>query len=368
MHLNGQYYNNPNMTTKNNITSKEIDIVGLIKKVLTETRTLVTFAGVAAIIGIIVALNTQKSYTSTVILAPEISSSGGLPEGISNLASMVGMDIGSGLGNSVDAIYPQIYPDVILSSDFIITLFDIKVKRNNANSEQTYYDHLTKDTKIPFWNYPMIWIRQMFESKDTTKISDTINPFRLTKIQTGVCNTIRANMNCLVDKKTNVITISITDNDPLVAAIMADTLQKKLQTYITEYRTKKARNDLAYAENLFNEAKKQYINAQKEYASYADRNDGLILETYKIKKDDLENDMQLKYNIYTQLTQQLQLAKAKVQEKTPVFTVIQGATVPLQASSTPRSFMVLGFILLGIICDSMWVLYLREFFRRRKLS
>jgi LPS O-antigen subunit length determinant protein (WzzB/FepE family) len=50
------------------------------------------------------------------------------------------------------------------------------------------------------------------------------------------------------------------------------------------------------------------------------------------------------------VVEQLQLAKAKVQERTPAFTIVQEASVPVKHSSTPKIvtlivWMILGFLL-----------------------
>lgn len=343
-------------TKKNN----EIDILGIIKKVLKEGRLLLSFILIFAVIGVIVALNKQKIYTTTVILAPEISGGGSLPESLSSIASMVGVNLGNS-GGGVDAIYPQIYPDVLTSSDFIINLFDVQVKQEKDSLYKTYYDHIINDAKIPFWAYPSIWISELLKDKDAEQDNNTrINNFKLTKKQNDILNFIRSNISCIVDKNTNVISISVNDFDPVVSATMADTIQKQLQQYITMYRTKKARNDVEYAQKLYDEARQQYVKARQTYGSYADANEDLLLESYKTKRDDLENEMQLRYNIYNQIAQQLQLAKAKVQEQTPVFSIIQGATVPLKASSMPRSFLVIIYMFVGVLADAAWVLYLRD--------
>ena len=343
-------------TKKNN----EIDILGIIKKVLEEGRLLLSFILIFAVIGVIVALNKQKIYSTTVILAPEISGGGSLPESLSSIASMVGVNLGNS-GGGVDAIYPQIYPDVLTSSDFIINLFDVQVKQEKDSLYKTYYDHIINDAKIPFWAYPSIWISELLKDKDAEQDNNTrINNFKLTKKQNDILNFIRSNISCIVDKNTNVISISVNDFDPVVSATMADTIQKQLQQYITMYRTKKARNDVEYAQKLYDEARQQYVKARQAYGSYADANEDLLLESYKTKRDDLENEMQLRYNIYNQIAQQLQLAKAKVQEQTPVFSIIQGATVPLKASSMPRSFLVIIYMFVGVLADAAWVLYLRD--------
>ena len=53
--------------------TKEIDVVGALKKVLAEKRLLFKFCIVFSIIGVIVALSIPRVYTSTVVLAPENS-------------------------------------------------------------------------------------------------------------------------------------------------------------------------------------------------------------------------------------------------------------------------------------------------------
>ena len=347
--------------------SNEIDVIGIIKKVLKEWRLLMRFIIVFAIIGVVVALNKPKVYTTTVILAPEYSGGSALPEGLSSIASMVGVNIGGALKGGVDAIYPQIYPDVLTSSDFIIKLFDVKVQQEEDTTTKTYYRHLVEDVKIPFWNYPMIFLSEMFKDEQVEK-GNAVNPFKLTKEQTNVLNTVRANVACTVDKNTSVISISVNDFDRNVSAIMAETIQKQLQEYITVYRTQKARNDMEYTEKLYKESKKDYVRAQQKYTSYADANEDLLLESFKAKRDELENEMQLRYNIYNQIAQQLQLAKAKVQEQTPVFSVIQGASIPIKASSLPRSFIVLLYIFCGILLDALWITFFRNFFAKRKLN
>jgi uncharacterized protein involved in exopolysaccharide biosynthesis len=101
---------------------------------------------------------------------------------------------------------------------------------------------------------------------------------------------------------------------------------------------------------LFAEARKQYDKARQVYASFADANQDVLLQSYQSKVDDLENDMQLKFNIYQQVVEQRQLAQAKVQERTPAFTIVQRATVPIKHSSRPKIvtlaiWMFLGFML-----------------------
>lgn len=345
--------------------TREIDLVALAMKVLSERRLLAKFVIVAAIVGVIVALAKPKAYTAEVILAPEMSSGGmGMSESIMDMASSFGIELGG--KSAVDAIYPEIYPTLMSSNEFIMQLFDVPVTLKENGETKTYREHLAKDGRVPFWRYPMIWLGSLFKKKEEAKGGAGIDPFRLTQDEENLINGIRGSMSCVVDKKTSIITIGVTDQDAQVAAIMADTLQRRLQAYITDYRTKKARNDVAYYEKLYEECRQSYKTAQLDYTTYADRNTEIVLQALIAKREELRNEMELKYRLYTQVATQLQTAQAKVQERTPAFIIIQGSTVPNRASSTPRSFTVILFVVLGIGVDTLWILYGRRLWRARK--
>lgn len=157
-------------------------------------------------------------------------------------------------------------------------------------------------------------------------------------------------------KKTMVITINVTDQDPLICATIADSVQRRLQNFITDYRTKKAKVDLEYNRKLFKEAKARYDKARQLYASYSDANQDMILQSYKTKLIDLENEMQLQFNNYNAVAQQLQLAEAKVQEETPAFTTLQSATVPVKKAGPGRAKMVLVFLFLAFLGTTVYIL------------
>ena len=339
----------------------EIDILALVGRVLKEWKLLLKFVSVAAILGIIIAVNTPKTFKAEVMLAPELASGGlGLNNNLADMASNFGIDIGK--KSSMDAIYPELYPNIFSSTDFILKLFDVPVRLKNDNKPRTYLTHITQEQKIPFWNYPKVWIANILTSKASTNNGEKKHDeFKISKKDDEICHAIRDAILCTIDKKTSVITITVTDQDPLVAAILADTLQSRLQAYITNYQTKKARDDYNYYRKMTMEAKAQYQKAQQLYAAYHDANMDVQLETFKAKTDQLENEMQLKYNMYTHMAAQLEQAQAKVQARTPAFTIIQKPIMPYKASSTPRSGIVIMFAFLGAVMDALWILYGRDF-------
>ena len=142
-----------------------------------------------------------------------------------------------------------------------------------------------------------------------------------------------------------------------VAALLADSVKSRLQGFITEYKTNKARHDLEYAETLYKQAKKDYEHARRLYVEYVDANPDISLLTAKQKQIDLENEMQLQYNNFLAVSAQVLTAKAKVQEVTPAFTPLQSATVPLGPSGPRRGQIVLLYVFLAALFITIYVLY-----------
>lgn len=138
---------------------------------------------------------------------------------------------------------------------------------------------------------------------------------------------------------------------------MADSVKTRLQSFITNYRTSKARNDLAYTEKLYKEAKERYEKSRQQYASFADANSELILQSYKSKQEELENELQLNFNTYSAMSNQLQAARAKVQERTPAFTTLQSASVPLKPAGPKRMIFVAVITVLTFIGTTLRILY-----------
>lgn len=341
----------------NKTNTEKIDLLEIITLLWQQKKLFSITIGIAAIIGIIISFSIPKSYESQVILAPEVSSATSLGGNLNEIASMVGVNINAG-SSDVDAFYPEIYPQITNSLPFIINISKTKVSKEDQTIKNiTLYDYQKKYIKYPWWN-KIIGIFEFPEQENPSNKKEeiNINAFHLRKEQENILSNIRNSILCNVDKKTNLITIKVTTQDPLISATLADKVQIELQKYITNYRTKKAKNDLYYLLKLQNQAKSQYERARRKYGHTVDSNLDVVYESAKSDQDELENDMQLKYNAYTQIAQQVQIARAKVQERTPVFTQIQPATVPLKKSAPKRITIVLGLILLDIFCTSFYII------------
>lgn len=348
---------------------REIDLLELATKLWKQRKTILTWSAIGLLLGLIVAFSIPKEYDASVKLSPETSGQKGGGGGLGALAAMAGLGGAAG-GSGQDAVYPQLYPDVVGSIPFLTSLFDVKMHLNESNQTVTLRDYMAHDQRSPWWSKALALpgtILGAFSNKpeETGRRHKTDN-FRLTPVEEEIITNLKSRISASVDQKTSVITIGVKMQDPLVAAELADTVVSRLQKYIIDYRTAKARKDLAYAEKLNLEAKQAYYTAQQRYADYQDRNQGLILFSAQTTRDRLENEATLAFNLYNQTAQQLQLAKAKVQEITPVYTTVTPATVPLRASSPKKMMILVGFIFLAVVASSAWILLAQPLLNAKK--
>jgi uncharacterized protein involved in exopolysaccharide biosynthesis len=297
-------------------------------------------------------------YNCTVMLAPELSGNKSTSS-LANIASSFGLNIGSGNTGS-EALFPTLYPDLMNSVVFRASLFPIRVRQEDDDTTMTYYDYLHDHQRAPWWSAAMKGVTEAVGSLfkgDEKDASKRVNPFKLTKEQYNVVKDMEKKVVCDVDKKTLVITINVTDQDPLVAATLADSVQQRLQQFITDYRTRKARIDLEYNQKLYREAEERYEKARRQYAAYADANRNVLFEHDRTERTKLENAMQLQYQTFSQVTAQLRMAEAKVQEDTPAFTTLQPATVPVKKSGPKRAQACLIFLFLAFILTTLFAIH-----------
>ena len=330
-----------------------IDLREIIKKIIIKKKTFYKVLSIVFVLSCIYILCVPRYYTSETKLAPEMSSP--LPGGtLGDIASTFGINLDN--MQSSDAITPLIYPDLMEDNKFVSNLFTIKVINEEGDINTNYYDYLKNKQKHSWWIYPIRWIKKHFKFKKEKVNKVQFDPYNMSKSQDEIAEIVRKNITLNVDKKTGIITIETKAQDPLIAKTLADSTRTKLQSFITDYRTNKVRIDLEYYNKLAHDALKEYVLARKKYADFSDANTDVILESVRAKQNDLENDMQLKYNTYTTMMTQYQAAKAKVQERTPAFTIIKGASVAIKPAGPKRIIFVIGMSFFAFIVTVFYIL------------
>ena len=314
--------------------------------------------------GLIIAFSIPKEYSTSVTLAPETNNGkSSLSGSLGAFASLAG--ITAAANSSSDAVYPSLYPDIVESVPFATSLFNVPVMDKDSNV-LTVKEYLLDDIRRPWWGTILgaamgapgkviAFIKG--GNKKPEEIDHVTNNFQLTPEETMLVGELRKRVSATIDQKTSVITIETTMQDPMVSAILVDTVVDRLREYVTNYRTNKARKDLEYAQMLNNEAQQEYFKAQQRLADYIDRNQNLATRSAQVTQERLENESSLAFNLYNETSLQVQNAKSRVQETTPVYTEITPATVPMRPTSPKRGLIIGGCAFLAFVACSAWILF-----------
>ena len=360
-----QVYNN------HNDEELEIDLMDLLRKVIGIRKKIYKAAGIGLIIGVIVAISIPKQYTVEVTLSPEMGNNKG--GGLSGLAASF---LGSGvsMGDGTDALNASLSADIVSSTPFLLELSNMKVPV--SGSEEISLSSYLDEESSPWWSYVIGFpgmviggVKSLFiEDEDESIFSDKASQgtIELSKKESQKIESLKKKIVASVDKKTSMTSVTATFQDSKIAAVVADSVVKKLQEYIIDYRTSKSKEDCLYLEKLFKERQQEYYVAQKKYADYMDSHDNIILQSVRTEQERLQNDMSLAYQVYSQVAGQLQVARAKVQEEKPVFAIVEPAVVPLEPSGTSRKVYVLAFIFLSVCIVIFWNLFGKDFLNKFK--
>lgn len=354
----------------NNIPEEqEIDIMELISKLWKKRMMIIKWCVAGAIIGLVVGFSIPKTYKAGATLAPETEQRMG--SGVSSIASMMGVS----LDNSVDAISVEMFPDVVASTPFIYGLFDLPVTFERKDSVITtdLLDYMIEYQKTPWWSYivqapfkALGWVMSIGKEKESDELPAELNPQNLPKKVRGVVKYFRENISVVVDKKTGKTEISLEMQDPLVVATVVEAVMENLKDYMSDYRTSKVRQDVENLSLIYEQRKQDYYAAQQAYAQYVDGNRSVALRSAQAESERLQQEMNLAYQVYSQIATQLEAARIKEQEAKPVFAVLEPVAVPNQRSAPSKAKLLVIFTFLAGCISAAWVLFGDEYWKKLK--
>ena len=328
-----------------------MNLVKIIGQLWSRKWTIIIVAFIFGVLGFVLALDIPKKYKTVVVLAPE-SSETDLASTASSITSMLGLNMGA---NGMDAIYPELYPDIINTIPFSVDMLNIQVCTMDSLYQGDLYHYLANYEKSPWWKR----IRSKIKAKLSRKgnaLPDVLDAYNLNKRQMKLIESLHDNLTCEVDVKTSAITLTSKMQDKRVACTVADSLCQKLQEYVTAYKTNKTRAELVSITRMFNEAKDEYLKAQWTYSQFVDKNVNLTRESSKAEAVRLENEMNIAFGIYQELANHMSMTRAKVLEQTPAFTVLEPARLAEWHFAPKKSLRAILFAFIGGIAACIWVL------------
>ena len=347
----------------------EIDWIGIFSKLLKHWKQIFLISFIFGVLGIVSALTMTRKYNVTMTLAPEIANR--TNSSLSSITSMLGLN-GVALNPGTDAMSITLFPEICHSTPFLAALLDVPLTSYVSEKQQeegvqpiqtTVYKHFSGEDKEK--KGLSKWLESLKKEKDEKPYTGVVDATELPRKQAMVVKALGNSITADVDKKTGVTSISVTMDDRMMAKQLADTVCTRLQKYVSEYRTKKAKADYEYYVSLAQEARETQIKAQAAYARSVDYDRSVILQSKNSEKERLRADANLASDIYSQLAQQRELARAKIQEEKPVYAVVQPATLPQQAmNSRVKRVLIWGFI--GVFLSLAWYGFGEDFYRKMR--
>jgi len=326
------------------------------------TILLVTVIFTAA--GALLSLSLDSEYESQVKLLPEVDSKlGGSSSsslgGLSSLAGLAGINLSGAMGGS-DAIQPAMYPEIVQSIPFLQELSQFSVYNRKLKKFQKLAEYLKQEnSNAPIGLFKQDKNKEVSDMENINIPKGVLSPelINITKQESYILKELKESIVVEIDKKSNLIRITASSLDPVISANIANLVLNQLRKYIIHYRTEKARKELNFLIERQAEARKRYDQALYTLSNYKDQNRNVFLNVAKDQGKKLQYEVDLAFNVYSNLTSQTTEAKIKLQKETPVFKVLEPAQVPLKRASPRRSLITIGALFLGLFAALIVVFF-----------
>lgn len=337
---------------------QEIDIVELIQKMWVNRKLVIMITAVFMVLGLVVALVSPKVFTSSCDVVPQTSSDTGKSQ-MSSLAKLAGIDLGQDQdGNTLS---PYVYENILKSTKFRKELMQTKINFEEADRPVSFFEYYTSEE----FNQPTVIdhvlkytiglpgvilgaIKGEQPEPDYSSLGGAKSQIETTsKEEYETMKILDQAVAITLDDKKGYVTITVNMPEPLAAAQLAQATVDLLQEYITVFKVEKVQSNLDFVQSRYDEVKAEFEDVQARRARYRDANHNTIKNQARIEMERLEAEYQLAMNVYGELAMQLEQAKIKVKETTPILTVISPVTVPYKKTKPSRAMILIAFTFLG---------------------
>lgn len=337
---------------------EEIDLIELLGIIWSRRSFILKVAAIFFAIGTVIAVTTKNEFIATCKLMPE--SQEGMNSdlgGLGGLAGLAGINLNVG---TTGMLTPELYPEIVQSTPFLERLVHAPLYFEAVDTTKTSFDFF-KEQPPSFSSIIAEYtiglpnkLKRLFSSSDEPKV-ESYNMIRYSKLEWDIMKEYSQRLTINVDPKTSIIEIQTKMPDPVAAAKLATLLVEELTKDITKYKIEKAQNNLIFVQERFEEVRETYEEKQRAVARFSDRNRNTSNSIIQTEYERLQNEMNIAFEVYKGLATQLEQAKIKVKEETPVFTVLEPVQIPTEKSSPNRKIIIVGFLFLGIIVSSLFI-------------
>ena len=355
--------------------------MALVKSLWEGRKTVIIWTCAFIVLGLVAALTMKREYSVSTVMVPQLNSKS-TSSSLSSLASLAGFDLSS--ASSGAELSPLIYPQIVNSVPFRLELMHTPLHYNKCDTMISMFDYAEAELDKGFSlgvikkytiGLPFVILKAIrgeqpeveLRSEAETDSADVAQPMVVSVKESAMLEDFGRIVSLAVDKKEGYITLTVNGSEPIQTAELTMKAQQLLQQEVTRFRVEKSESELEYIQARYDEIKKEAESYQEQLARITDRSQSMTNTRDRIEHDRIQAKYTVANSIYNEMAKQLEQAKMQVKKDTPVYTVIQPVTVPMQAANSRAKTLVvwtfLGFILgCGIVLGKEYLPKLKEQF------
>ncbi|WP_339878987.1 Wzz/FepE/Etk N-terminal domain-containing protein [uncultured Algoriphagus sp.] len=336
---------------------RKIDLVLLIKKIWSDRILVIKIVALFFVVGLFIAIFSPRVYTAKSVFIPQSGDTNKSSSSLGGLASLAGINLGE-FSRSTD-VPPALYPQFLASTEFMMKLLLVPVTIPGTSQQVTYQEYYEKYYKTGIFGIvkkytlglPGELIKTIQKKPEFVVQSHSEVPLfeQLTFEEFEHFNRLKGQLNVESKEDEGIVELTFKMPNPLMAAEMAQAAESLLQEQVINYKIHNANVQLEFMKERFEERKKEFEQTQKKLANFRDNNQNIISASLINYEQKLLAEYDFSFSIYTELAKQLEQAKIQVAKDTPVFSVIQKVTIPIQKSSPNRPLILIGFVVFGVV-------------------
>jgi LPS O-antigen subunit length determinant protein (WzzB/FepE family) len=333
----------------------EIDLIALAKTFWAGRVTVLICLLIGTVLGVFIAIESPKEYTATTIMVPQTGSKSSSLGSLGGLAAMAGIDLSS--SSQGGELSPIVYPKIASSIPFKLELMNTPIKFEDFDKPLSLFDYTIKNKKKTVLGtiqkytigLPGVIMEALKGKKKEPVITKAGNGhiIVLTEDQNKVSKALDKIILLDVDAKEGYLTLTVNMPEALAAAQLAQKAQELLQRDITDFKVQKAKADLEFIQGRYNEVQAQAGGYQINIAQKTDQYKDLVSAVPQVQTTRMQTKYGIANTVFVELAKQLEQAKMQVKKDTPVFTIVEPVSVPMEKTKPNRPMILIIWIFLG---------------------
>jgi uncharacterized protein involved in exopolysaccharide biosynthesis len=317
----------------------------------------------AVAFGAIVAFGSTPEFTAYMKILPYRSP--GAVSGISGLAAIAGVQLPSAPGAPI--ITAELYPDVVRTLEFRIAVAETPIGFSALGKPTSFVTYFTENSRPSIINLAAKYtigiprmLRTMLRPAAPAvtaphgDVQRTVLPVYDREYLETV-SLLEERLQIAIDKRTFVITMKGVMPDPYAAADLVRVGSNRLMERIIEHEARKAGEQLRFYEQQHLEKKVRYERTQRALAAFVDRNRILMSATAKIEQERLQREHDMAFDLFQYFSRELEQARIRKSQDTPVFAVLDPVAVPIDRSSPKRGIILILAAVVGVVAGMLLV-------------